>query len=307
MAAIPQTPAPQAPAAPVERQSSAASFFHKRQRARRIATIASFIFLGIGSIIILMPLYWQVATSLKTSAQTIQIPPVWFPSPLQWGNYPALLEKFPMGLYAVNSMIISTAVVIGTVLSCSMAAYGFARLRMPGKEVIFIILLSTLMLPAVTLVIPQFVLFQRLQWTNSFKPLIVPAFFGNAFYIFLLRQFFMTIPTELEDAARMDGASYFRIYAQIILPLARPALIAVALFTFVATWNDFFGPLIYLSDERMYTVAVALRYLAGSVRSRPENHLLMAAATLSVIPPLVLFLIAQRQFMQSSVFTGIKG
>jgi multiple sugar transport system permease protein/sn-glycerol 3-phosphate transport system permease protein len=155
--------------------------------------------------------------------------------------------------------------------------------------------------------IPQFVMFQRLHWTNTFFPLIVPAFFGSAMYIFMLRQFFMTIPRDLEDAARIDGAGYLRSYAQIVLPLAKPALLTVGILTFVATWNDFFGPLIYLSDKNKYTVAVALRYLQGSVRTRPENHLLMAAATLSIIPPLIIFFVAQRQFMQGIVVSGVKG
>jgi multiple sugar transport system permease protein/sn-glycerol 3-phosphate transport system permease protein len=198
-------------------------------------------------------------------------------------------------------------VISGTLLSSSMAAYGFARLRMPGRDAIFVMLLATLMLPGMVTLIPQFVMFQRLHWTNTFYQLTVPAFFGSALYIFMLRQFFMTIPVELEDAARIDGAGHFRTYAQIVLPLAKPALITVGILTFVATWNDFFGPLIYLSDKEKFTMAVALRYLQGSVRTKPESHLLMAAATISIIPPLLIFFIAQRQFMQGVVVTGVKG
>jgi multiple sugar transport system permease protein/sn-glycerol 3-phosphate transport system permease protein len=225
----------------------------------------------------------------------------------QWQNYLELMDRFPYLIYARNSLIISLSVIFGTVFSNSLAAYGFARLRMPGKDLIFMMLLSTLMLPGVVLIIPQFVIFQTLKWTNTYYPLIVPAFFGNAFYLFLMRQFFMSVPRELEDAARIDGAGYFRIYSQIILPLSKTVLITVALFTFVATWNDFFGPLIYLSDSQKYTIAVALRYLQGSVRSRPENHLLMAAATLSAIPCILVFFAAQRQFIQGTVITGVKG
>lgn len=279
----------------------------RRRMGRNAMRFLSYAILVIGSILFLIPLFWQVSTSLKTSTETIQYPPVWLPSLPQWQNYVELLNRFPYWLYTRNSLIIALSVIFGTVFSNSLAAYGFARLRMPGKDLIFIILLSTLMLPGVVLIIPQFILFQTLKWTNTFYPLIVPAFFGNAFYLFLMRQFFMGIPRELEDAARMDGAGYFRIYSQIILPLSKTVLITVALFTFVAAWNDFFGPLIYLSDESKYTIAVALRYLQGSVRSRPENHLLMAAATLSAIPCLAVFFAAQRQFIQGAVFSGVKG
>jgi multiple sugar transport system permease protein/sn-glycerol 3-phosphate transport system permease protein len=282
--------------------------WHRSRRLQRIArTVATYVFLGLGSLLFLVPLFWQVSTSLKTSPETIKIPLVWLPAVPQWHNYVDLLERFPFFRYAGNSLFITAMVVIGTVLSNSLAAYGFARLRMPGRDLILMVLLSTLMLPATLLIIPQFLIFQKLAWTNTYLPLIVPAFFGNAFYIFLFRQFFLTIPRDLEDAARIDGAGYLRIYAQIILPLSKPAILTVALLTFVATWNDFFSPLIYLSDSDKYTIAVALRYLQGSVRTRPETHLLMAATTLSIIPPLIVFFLAQRQFIQGTVITGVKG
>jgi ABC-type glycerol-3-phosphate transport system permease component len=277
------------------------------RRTKRLIAVASYLTLILGSVLFLFPLFWQLSTSLKTAQDTLRYPPVWLPWPPQWQNYPALLDRFPFLLYLRNSVFISSLVILGTLLSNSLAAYGFARLRMPGKDLIFLMLLATLMLPGMVTLIPQFVLFQRLHWTNTFNPLIIPSFFGNALYIFMLRQFFMTVPTELEDAARMDGAGYLRTYAQIVLPMARPALLTVAIMTFISVWNDFFGPLIYLSDNSKYTIAVALRYLQGSVRTRPENHLLMAAATLSIIPPLVIFFFAQRQFMQGVVITGVKG
>jgi multiple sugar transport system permease protein/sn-glycerol 3-phosphate transport system permease protein len=284
-----------------------AAWYQNRRVLGRLKAALSYILLGTGSLLFLAPLFWQVTTSLKTSADTMKYPPVWLPLPPQWQNYAELFERFPFWRYAANSMFVTTLVIIGTVLSSSLAAYGFARLRMPGRDLIFLVLLSTLMLPGIVLVIPQFVLFQRLQWINTYNPLIVPAFFGSPFSIFLLRQFFLTIPRDLEDAARIDGAGYLRIYAQIMLPLAGPALVAVAIYSFIGTWNDFFTPLIYLSDEDKYTVSVALRYLAGSVRSRPENHLLMAATTLSIIPCILVFLAAQRWFIQGTVITGSKG
>jgi ABC-type glycerol-3-phosphate transport system permease component len=286
----------------------AVSTRQSRKRLREALRAAiSYTVLVIGAAIFLFPLYWQVTTSLKTASDAMRFPPVWFPSPPQWSNYLILIERFPMLLYFRNSLLVSASVIVGTVLSNSLAAYGFARLRMPGRDKIFMLLLSTLMVPGAVLIIPQFVMFQRLHWVNTYRPLIVPAFFGGPFSVFLLRQFFTTIPLELESAARIDGAGYLRCYAQIVLPLAKPALLAVAIYSFVGTWNDFFGPLIYLSDKNKYTVAVALRYLQGSVRTRPEYHLLMAAATLAILPPLATFFFAQRAFIQGTVITGVKG
>jgi len=281
---------------------------HPRPRRRvRPTAILSYLLLGAGSLLMLAPLFWQLTTSLKTSADTVRYPPVLLPIPPQWGNYVELFERFPFWQYLWNSTLVTTLVIVGTLISSSLAAYGFARLRMPGRDLIFMLLLSSLMLPGIVLVIPQFVLFQRLQWINTYYPLVVPSFFGSAFSIFLLRQFFLTIPRDLEDAARIDGASYLRTFAQIVLPLAGPALVAVALYSFVSTWNDFITPLIYLSDRELFTLPVALRYLQGGVRSRPEHHLLMAGATLAMLPCVLLFLAAQRWFIQGTVITGVKG
>lgn len=268
---------------------------------------ASYVLLLIGGVLFLLPFFWQITTSLKTSADTVLYPPVLVSNPLQWQNYATLFERFPFGQYIVNSSLVTSLVIIGTVMSNSLAAYGFARLRMPGRDLIFILLLSTLMLPGIVLIIPQFVLYSRLQWINTYYPLILPAFFGNAFYLFLMRQFLLTLPHELEDAAKMDGAGYLRTYAQIILPQALPVILAVVLYAFVATWNDFLSPLIYLSEKELYTLPVALRYLAGGIRNRPEYHLLMAASTLSILPCIVLFVIAQRWFIQGTVVSGVKG
>lgn len=278
-----------------------------RVMRNRVKAIVIYLVLIAGSLLFLTPLFWQISTSLKTSAQAQAHPPVWIPTPPQFQNYAELFNRFPMAAYLANSVFITSAIIFGTVVSSSLAAYGFARLRMPGRDLIFLILLSTLLLPGVVLIIPQFVMFQRLQWVNTYNPLIVPSFFGSAFSIFLLRQFFMTVPRELEDAARIDGAGFLRTFAQIVLPLAWPAVIAVALYSFLGAWNDFLGPLLYLSDPDKYTLPVALRFLQGSMRTRPENHLLMAAATISIIPCIVVFVLAQRWFMQGQVFTGVKG
>lgn len=278
-----------------------------RTASNRGKAAITYVALIVGSLLFLTPLFWQISTSLKTSGQAQAFPPVWIPSPLQFQNYAELFARFPMATYLANSVFITCAIIFGTVVSSSLAAYGFARLRMPGRDLIFLILLSTLLLPGVVLIIPQFVMFQRLQWVNTYNPLIVPSFFGSAFSIFLLRQFFMTIPRELEDAARIDGAGFLRTFVQIVLPLAWPAVIAVALYSFLGAWNDFLGPLLYLSDQEKYTLPVALRFLQGSMRTRPENHLLMAAATISIIPCILVFVFAQRWFMQGQVFTGVKG
>jgi multiple sugar transport system permease protein/sn-glycerol 3-phosphate transport system permease protein len=280
---------------------------HSLRRRRQLGRVLSYLVLGIVSLFMLVPLFWQLATSLKTSADTMRYPPVLISTPPQWENYLTLFERFPVWQYLWNSTLVTSLVIVGTLLSSALAAYGFARLRMPGRDLIFLLLLSTLMLPSIVLIIPQFVLFQRFQWINTYYPLVVPSFFGSAFSIFLLRQFFLTIPRDLEDAARIDGAGYLRTFAFIIVPLAGPALIAVALYTFVSTWNDFLTPLIYLSDRELYTLPVALRYLQGGIRSRPEYHLLMAGATLAILPCILLFLFAQRWFIQGTVITGVKG
>lgn len=283
------------------------SFWRRQQGRTQISHGLTYIVLLLGSVLFLLPLIWQLLTSLMSGAQTMQYPPVWLPNPPQWQNYVVLFTERGLGTGIINSVFVTTLSIIGTVLSSSLAAYGFARLRMPGKNVIFMLLLSTLMLPSIVLIIPQFMLFQRFQWINTFYPLIVPAFFGNAFYIFLLRQFLISVPRDLEEAAWIDGAGYVRTFFQVAVPMIWPAMIAVAVYTFVATWNDFLTPLIYLSDESKYTLAIALRYLQGSTRSRPETQLAMAASMVAIIPCVLVFLAAQRWFVQGTVITGVKG
>nr|WP_275588398.1 carbohydrate ABC transporter permease [Microlunatus panaciterrae] len=190
-------------------------------------------------------------------------------------------------------------------LSCSFAAYGFARLRAPGKNTIFLVLMATIMLPSTVTLVPTYIAFNNIGWINTFKPLILPAFFGSAFFIFLFRQFYLGIPRELEDAARIDGAGYLRIWWSIFLPLSRPVLATVTVFTFVAAYNDFFGPVIYLTDDTKWTVSVALSYFQGSPRIGPQMQLTMAATTLAAIPSVVLFLSAQRYFIKGISMSGV--
>lgn len=278
----------------------------RRSRAR-IAHVLIYLLIVGGALVVSFPFFWQLSTSLKSPADVFQWPPVWIPIPPHPENYLEVARVVPLFLYIRNSLFISGTVIVGTLFSCSLAAYGFARLRFRGRNVIFLILISPMILPGAVTMVPQFILFQRLGWYNSYYPLIVPSFFGNAFYIFLLRQFFMGISRELEDAARIDGAGFFGTYLKIILPLAKPALGTVAIFSFMGTWNDFFGPLIYLSDQRLFTLPLGLVFFQGSPRSTTQIHLLMSMAVMIVIPCVVVYFLAQRLFIQGVVFTGVKG
>jgi ABC-type glycerol-3-phosphate transport system permease component len=274
---------------------------------RRLQMAAAFLAIAAGAAIIVLPLGWMISTSLKRPMDVFVLPPKWLPSPPQWGNYREIFRGAPFDRYLLNSALVSSLSVLGSVLSCSLAAYGFARLRFPGRDLIFIVLLSTLMLPESVTLVPRFIVFEKLGWLNSFKPLIVPSFFGSAFQIFLLRQFFRTIPNDLEDAARLDGAGTFRIFATIVLPLSKPALVTVAIFSFIFSWNDFLRPLLFLNTEDKYTVAIGLLNFTGSDRVGPQMHLLMAASFLTTVPVLVVFLLAQRLFVKGIVFSGMKG
>lgn len=257
------------------------------------------------SLLFLAPAAFMVSTSLKTDSQVFTSTIHWIPRPAVWRNYPAALEYFPFWLYLRNTLVICIGTVIGTVVSAALPAYGFSRLRWKGRDVFFFIMIATIMLPGQVTMLPVFLLFRSLGWTGSFLPLIVPAFFGNAFSIFLLRQFFLGIPQELSDAARIDGCSEMGIFLRIILPLARPALATVALFAFMGAWTDFQGPLIYLHDEKQYTLAVGLSGFLG--RHGGEWNLLMAASTVVTIPLVIAFLLTQKTFIQGIALTGTKG
>jgi ABC-type glycerol-3-phosphate transport system permease component len=277
----------------------------KQRRALQAA--GTLLLIASGAFIISIPLAWMISTSLKRPGDVYLYPPRWIPIPPQWRNYATVLEVVPFVRYVQNSLFVSSLTVVGSLLSCSAAGYSFARLRSPGRGVIFAMLLSTMMLPGAVTIVPTFVIFQKLGWLNTFKPLVVPSFFGNAFFIFLMRQFFLTIPVELEDAARIDGANTLQCFASIMLPLAKPALATVAIFAFIWSWNDFFYPLIYLNSEDMYTVALGVANFRGSARVGPQMHLLMAASFMATVPVLLIYFFAQRLFIQGMVFTGIKG
>ncbi len=276
----------------------------KRMQELRTQILGRVVLIAI-SLLFLAPIFWMVTTSLKDSSQVMAYPPVWFPWPPKWDNYEIAVNAIPFALYLKNTITICVLSIIGTLLSSTLVAYSLAKIPWPGRNVLLILILSTMMLPFPVTMIPLFVTFARLGWVNTFKPLVVPAFLGNAFYIFLLRQFFMTIPAELSDAARIDGASELGIFARVVLPLSKPVLAVVALFQFLGSWNDFLGPLIYLQSNEKYTLAIGLQMYRTT--NWVEWELLMAASTLVVIPILILFFFAQRTFIEGIAITGIKG
>ncbi|MFC0330268.1 carbohydrate ABC transporter permease [Paenibacillus sepulcri] len=278
-----------------------------RRQSEKWRNAFSYLLLGLGSLIILVPFAWMISTSLKLKTDVYIFPPKWIPSPIQWHNYKDALTTFPFPLYTLNSAIIVVFVLLGTLLSCSFSAYGFSRLNAPGRNLIFIVLLSTMMLPGAVTMVPLYLFFNSLGWIDTFLPLIVPAWFGSAFFIFMMRQFYMGIPFELEDSARIDGCSAYGIWLRIMVPLSKPVLVTVAVFTFMGTWNDFMGPLIYLTDENKRTLALGLSYFQGSARSSPDLHLLMAATLYAITPCVVLYFLSQKVFVKGMVFTGVKG
>ena len=248
----------------------------------------------------------MLSTSLKVDTQVYANPPVWIPHPLRWANFSEAWKLAPFARYAVNTILYAAAVVIGTVLSSSMAAYGFAKLRFPGRNFLFGILLSTMMIPGMVTLIPQYILFSKLHWVGTYLPLVVPSFFAGAFFTFLLRQFFMGIPEELSEAARVDGAGDLWIWWRVIMPLSTPALATVAIFTFEGAWDSYVGPLLYLNDERLYTLQVGLQFFRTA--SVVQWQYLMAAALMVMLPVIILFFMFQRYFVEgASLAGGLKG
>jgi multiple sugar transport system permease protein len=259
----------------------------------------------ICAILFALPIYWLIITSLKAVDEVFADPLVWWPRQLVWSNYPQALQQFPFLRYLANTITIAVPVAIGTTFSSAFVAYAFSRLRWRGRDAVFYLILGTLMIPNWVTLVPLYILFSKMGWLDTYKPLIVPAFFGDPFSIFLLRQFFLRQPQELVDAARVDGASHLRVFLQIMLPLSRPALVVVALFAFINSWTDFFNPLIYLSSPEKYTLQVGLFSFFGlHVVNWPG---LMAAASVILMPIAIIFLLAQRTFIEGITFTGLRG
>ena len=257
-----------------------------------------------GVVFMFIPLVWMISTSLKTPGETYIFPPTWIPKQLMWSNYVKAVTTIPFFLYLWNTTLITFLSIVGKVFSITLVAFSFARLRWWGRDVVFIIMLATMMLPPHITLIPQFVLFKWLGWIDTFLPLIVPTFFGGPWLTFLVRQYMMTLPRELDDAARIDGCSNFGVYWRIIMPLAKPAVLIVIIFVFNGTWNEFLMPLIYLQSADNFTLALGLRMFQGE--SSTSWNLLMAASLLTMLPVITLFFVSQRYFVQGIVFTGVK-
>ncbi|KAA8747008.1 MULTISPECIES: carbohydrate ABC transporter permease [Paenibacillus] len=272
---------------------------------KRINRALAYVCLIVASAFFMIPFIWLLSTSLKPLTQIFTFPPEWIPRPILWSNYSRAVEYIPFWTYLKNTAIITIVSTLGVIISCPLVAYSFAKLEYRGRGLLFFVTLAVMMIPGQVTMIPLFLLFTKLGWVGTPLPLIVPQFFGVPIYIFLLRQFFMGLPDALREAARLDGASEFRIYLQIMFPLAKSAVLAVALFQFMGSWTDFMGPLLYLTNEPSYTVSLGLQQFQSQKGS--EWGLLMAVSTLMTLPIIVLFFFLQKTFISGITFSGIKG
>lgn len=265
-----------------------------------------FLILFIGSIVLLTPLWWMISTSLKSPQEIMQYPPSFFPKEFHFSNYIEAWKTGDFTRWSLNTLLIAVVSTIGNVVVNAFIAYGFAKVRFKGRNAFFVLVLSTMLIPGFVTMVPQYVLFSKIGWVNTYLPLIVPAFLGSAFNIFLIRQFMLSIPNEIMEAAIMDGASHFRIWWSIAMPLVKPALITVAIFSFTGAWNDLLGPLLYLSDEKLYTLQLGLQTFKGSVQT--QWNYLMAMSVMVMIPTILIFFLFQRYFIEgSNISAGMKG
>jgi len=283
----------------------------RRRRAARIARkvlTKAVVYLAILPLaaFIIMPFAWMLGSSFKPIGSGIRFPPQFIPNPIVLTNYPYVFKTIPFFRYFLNSTIVVVGVLVGEVLSASVVGFSFARLRFPGRNFLFILLLATMMIPYPVTMVPTFIVFRLIRWVDTYLPLIVPAFAAPAFAVFLMRQFFMTINRELDDAAKVDGCNELLTLFRILMPLSMPALTTIAIFSFTANWNDFLGPLIYLSSSTKYTLALGINYLR-SFRGGGDLAPQMAASVMFVTPCVILFFVAQKYFVQGIVTTGLKG
>lgn len=274
-----------------------------RQRNLFNRTLTHLVLL-FGVVFMFIPLVWTLSTSLKSPGEVYIFPPTWIPKEILWSNYYRAVTAIPFFLYLWNTVFITALSIVGKVASITLVAFAFARLRWWGRDFMFLVMLATMMLPPHITLIPQFILFKWWGWLDTFLPLIVPAFFGGPYLTFLVRQYLLAIPRELDDAARIDGCSDFGLYWRIIMPLAKPAVLIVVIFVFNNTWNEFLLPLIYLHNPDLFTLALGLRMFQGEAST--SWNLLMAASLLSMLPVVILFFTTQRYFIQGIVFTGVK-
>ena len=288
---------------PVE-QPVKATRFTSRQRTLFGHTILHVVLIAWG-FTFLVPLLWVLSTSLKTPGQVFVLPVQWIPKHPQWSNYKEIFEILPLTSFIRNSLFVTTLGTLGSVFSSLLVGYSLARLRWPGRDAVFALLVATMMLPGIVTLIPTYILYKYLHWVDTFLPLFVPSWFGAPFYIFMMRQFMIGLPYELEEAARIDGASSLRILTTIIAPLCGPAIAAIAIFSALAHYNDFMGPLIYLSTNEKFTLPLGLFWYQG--RYGNFWHLVMAASTVALAPVMLLFFVAQRYFVRGIVLTGLAG
>jgi multiple sugar transport system permease protein len=272
---------------------------------RSAGMTAAYVAVAAVGVALCLPFLWAVSTALKTPEQVFKVPMEWIPHPVVWTNFGKAWSSMPFTRFLLNSLQITLSSVVLTTFTASLTAYGFARLRFRGRELLFMVMLATMMVPGQVRLIPLYVLFRNLGWLDSYKPILVPTFFGaGAFYIFLLRQFFLTMPNDLGEAARIDGCSSLGIFWRIYLPLSKPALATVMIFTFLENWDDFFRPLIYITSREKYTLALAIAHFSSEYGT--EYHLLMAISVLIMVPCLVLFFSAQKLFVEGIVMSGLK-
>jgi ABC-type glycerol-3-phosphate transport system permease component len=288
-----------------ERGFATLSWRQSKQAQELIVQVVAYVILIIGSALFFTPFLWILSTSLKTSAQVFIFPPQWIPDPIMWGNYKEAMTVLPFHRYFINTSIVVVAATLGVIFSSSIVGYAFARLRAPGRDFLFVLLLSTMMLPQQVTMIPRYVIFQKLGMVNTLWPLIVPSWVGGAYDIFLMRQFLMTLHHELDDAAKIDGCGFFGIYWRILMPNSKPAILTIAILHLMWKYNDFMTPLIYLSSMDKYTVSLGLALFQG--RFLVSWNLLMAATVVCIIPLILLFFVVQKYFIQGIVLTGIKG
>ncbi|HHV55273.1 MAG TPA: carbohydrate ABC transporter permease [Firmicutes bacterium] len=276
--------------------------------SRYLPGLGAHLVLMLGSLVVLAPVAWMVSMSLKDVNHLFDFPPQWIPNPIRWDNYVRALTAMPFWRYALNTIFVTAMSMIGSVGSSLVIAYGFARLRFPGRDQLFLLVLATMMLPFQVTMVPTFILFRYLRWVDTFLPLFVPLFFGRAFFIFLLRQFFLSVPKELDEAARIDGCSSWGILTRILVPQVKPALAALAIFSFIWAWDDFMHPLIYINSSAKWTLTLALNGFQSPLEpGAPVIHLMMAASVVVALPPVLVFFFAQRYFIQGVVVSGIKG
>lgn len=277
----------------------------KRRKLPGLEAVILYAILTVLAILFILPVFYLFMGAFKAESELFRVPFKWLPDKFILDNFINMFQSIPFMRYLKNTMIIVVFNIVGSLLSCSLVAYGFSRLRWPGRDKVFILVLITMILPYQVTLVPLFLMFTKMKWIGTFLPLIVPCFFGNPFFIFLLRQFFTGIPQDISEAARIDGASEFTIFSRLVLPMAKPALTTVALFAFIRSWNDFLGPLVFLGRDELYTLSLAASMLKSNLD--PNWSVLLALGTVMILPVLLIFFVMQKYFIQGIAMSGIKG